>query len=194
MGVNIISEERKFRIKQQKIDLSVSDCQGRVLDIGGGGEGVIGQLLGDGVVVIDPNLKELEEAPAGPLKIVMDARQLKFLDSTFDAVTSFFTMMYINMEDHKKVVEEIYRVLKPGGQFILWDITIPEYPGGDKDVFVFPLEIDIKYKKINTGYGTLWPGRKQDINYFMDVCRAVGFVPLKNENMGEAYCLEFIKQ
>jgi len=33
----------------------------------------------------------LEEAPAGPLKIVMDATDLKFLDSAFDTATAFAT-------------------------------------------------------------------------------------------------------
>jgi len=45
------------------------------LDIGGGGEGVIGQMKGKQVIAIDPNRRELEEAADGPLKIVMDARE-----------------------------------------------------------------------------------------------------------------------
>ncbi|KAB3531590.1 class I SAM-dependent methyltransferase [Alkaliphilus serpentinus] len=118
-------DERMFSIDLQSIDLTGFIQRGKVLDIGGGGEGIIGQLLGDQVVAIDPRADELLEAAEGPLKIVMDARDLKFLNNTFDGGTSFFTLMYIKKEDHQKVLEEMYRVLKEEGQFIIWDAKIP---------------------------------------------------------------------
>ena len=37
-----------------------------ILDIGGGGEGIIGKLKGEQVVAIDPNKRELEEAARRP--------------------------------------------------------------------------------------------------------------------------------
>lgn len=46
-------DERMFSIDVQSIDLEGFSLNGRVLDIGGGGEGIIGQLLGEKVVVID---------------------------------------------------------------------------------------------------------------------------------------------
>ena len=49
---------------------------GEILDIGGGGEGIIGQLKGDLVIAIDPNSRELEEAPEGGFKIEMNAKDL----------------------------------------------------------------------------------------------------------------------
>lgn len=105
-------------------------------------------------MAIDPSYEELEETPEGPLKIVMDARDLKFLDNTFDLATVFFTMMYIEKEAHEKVFSEVYRVLKKDGEFMIWDITIPKYTEGEKDIYVFPLEVNIGNKLINTGYGT----------------------------------------
>lgn len=62
---------------------------GGILDIGGGGEGVIGLCYGEKVVAIDLRKDELEQAPDGPLKIVMDAKELSFLEDSFDAVASF---------------------------------------------------------------------------------------------------------
>ncbi len=47
----------------------------------------------------DANQRELEEAPNGPLKIVMDARDLEFLDGAFGAVTAFFMLMYVDQAD-----------------------------------------------------------------------------------------------
>ena len=110
-------DERMFSIGVQNINLKEFSQKGRVLDIGGGGEGIIGQLLGEKVIAIDPRSDELEEAPEGPLKIIMDARELKFLNKTFDGITSFFTLMYIEKQHHNKVFEEIHRVLKNEGEF-----------------------------------------------------------------------------
>lgn len=39
-------DERMYSINVQKIDLTEFTQEGIVLDIGGGGEGVIGQILG----------------------------------------------------------------------------------------------------------------------------------------------------
>ena len=57
------------------------DADGFILDVGGGGEGIFGKLNGSKVVAIDIGKKERQEAAFGPLKTVMDARVLQFLDS-----------------------------------------------------------------------------------------------------------------
>lgn len=88
-------DERMFSIDVQSLNLIEFRQEGRVLDIGGGGEGIIGQVLGERVIAIDNRSDELEEAPEGSLKIIMDARELKFLNKTFDGITSFSTLMYI---------------------------------------------------------------------------------------------------
>ncbi len=43
----------------------VKELDGKILDIGGGGEGVIGRLYTSQVVAIDNNQAELDEAPGG---------------------------------------------------------------------------------------------------------------------------------
>ena len=37
------------------------------------------------------------------------------------AAASFFTLCYIDGEDHATVMSETYRVLRPGGHFHIWD-------------------------------------------------------------------------
>lgn len=113
MGHDGISEERWFMFDKQEVVVPDLDVAGHILDLGGGGEGVIGRLRPDQVVAIDPNRRELEGAAPGPLKVVMDARDLQFLDDTFAAATSFFTLMYIAGSDHE-VFAEVSRVLAPG--------------------------------------------------------------------------------
>ena len=41
------------------------DLEGKILDIGGGGEGVIGRLYQERVVAVDCCQKELDDAPDG---------------------------------------------------------------------------------------------------------------------------------
>ena len=73
------SEENYHILDTQEISLSDFPASGWILDLGGGGEGVIGQLKREQVIAIDPNRSELEEAAEGPLNIVMEAKELQFL-------------------------------------------------------------------------------------------------------------------
>ena len=56
------------------------ELQGKILDIGGGGEGIIGRLYGPQVIAIDYRQDELDEAPASCEKRLMDATALDFAD------------------------------------------------------------------------------------------------------------------
>jgi hypothetical protein len=96
-----ISEDRLFFFEREVVIVEDFEATGLVLDIGGG-EGVIGRLKGEQVISIDPNRRELEGAPAGPLKIIMDATDLQFLDESFNTVTSFYTLMYIKGEEEHR--------------------------------------------------------------------------------------------
>ena len=55
-------EDIKF-IETQHINMSDVELSGRILDIGGGGEGIIGLLKGERVVAIDRREAELKGAP-----------------------------------------------------------------------------------------------------------------------------------
>ena len=58
-------------IGQQTIEMKPVETEGFVLDIGGGGEGIIGKLNGTKIVAIDRRLDELEETDSDVLKFVM---------------------------------------------------------------------------------------------------------------------------
>lgn len=53
----------------------------------------------------------------------VDAMQLPYQDESFDAVTISFG--YRNVVDRKLALEEIYRVLRPGGYFYLLEFSHP---------------------------------------------------------------------
>jgi SAM-dependent methyltransferase len=54
-----------------------------------------------------------------------DARQMPFESQTFDIVLSSGAMHHISRSqaDFEQALHEIFRVLKPGGQVVIWDIT-----------------------------------------------------------------------
>ena len=170
-----ISEDRFYFFEQQEVVVEDVESSGYILDIGGGGEGIIGRLKDQQVVAIDPNKRELEEAATGPLKIVMDATDLKFLDHSFAIVTAFFTLMYIKELDHKQVLMEVFRVLVSGGRFLIWDGMFPARTDEEKDVAVFPLLITLPKEEITTGYGALWPKEGRDVSYYLKLANDAGF-------------------
>ena len=170
-----LDQNRIFRLAEQTIVLNDFPAEGWILDIGGGGEAVIGQLKPNQVVAIDVFPRELAEAPSGPLKIVMDARELKFLDCTFNTVTAFFSFMFIHPDDHAKVLQEIFRVLTPGGYFMLWDVDIQKRPVPEIDMLMFRLQVRLPYTVINTGFGTPYTEKCMTLHDYIVKASEIGF-------------------
>ncbi len=183
-------------LKHEQLEVSVPDfpAQGLILDIGGGGEGVIGQLKGTQVIAIDLIKRELEDAPAGPLlKIVMDARDLKFLDKIFPTATVFFTFMFISPSDHGQVFKEISRVLIPGGRLLIWDVVFPKESASQQIYVLYPLHIRLPEKEINTGYGVKVVEGGQGLAHFLDLAGETGFEVLSQKQEEGWFFLELRK-
>lgn len=139
------------------IDLR-KDIFGSILDIGGGGEGIIGRAFGKRVIAIDNRQEELDEAPDCCEKRVMDATVLEFEDAAFENVTFFYSLMYMDPETQQKAIREASRVLKTGGSVHIWDADISSaYP----EPFVVHLEIPIGDETVCTSYGIVKPGSQQ---------------------------------
>ena len=94
-----------------------------VLDLGSGTGAAFGQLLNYETTAIDPDKKMLE-LNTFENKVLGSAEDLPFEDNTFDNV--FCSFVWRNVLDTNKALEEVYRVLKPGGKFILLDMTRPK--------------------------------------------------------------------
>lgn len=130
-GNRIIYDERKKNISQIISDLNIRLTSKNILDLGCAG-GNIFNLLRDlgakeeniyGIDVRSDRLKDAKKLfPAGNFTH-MDARELHFDDATFDIVFTFTIFSSIlGKKIRMEIANEIYRVLKPNGVVIYYDI------------------------------------------------------------------------
>jgi ubiquinone/menaquinone biosynthesis C-methylase UbiE len=175
----------------QSIEMKALATNDFILDIGGGGEGIIGKLNGRQVIAIDTSAEELQETKNDALKVVMDATDLKFLPESFAVCTAFFSMMYLPKETHLKVFRQVYRVLKTDGKFLLWDVKIPERQKNLR-VYVVRLKIKLRDQEVETGYGAIWD-KTQDLEHFKRLAESTGFRVMGEWNNGTIFFLEMKK-
>lgn len=187
------AQDRLYYFPAQEVSVQNFDCSGIILDIGGGGKGIVGRLKGSQVVAIDLSKEELEGAPFGPLKVIMDARDMRFLDATFSAATSFFSLMYIQSFDHSRVLSEVFRVLIPGSRFFIWDAIIPHRLDEGRDVAVFPITIDVNRDSVDSEYAVLWPKLILDLPYYENLAQNVGFEAVTQREGERFFFLELLK-
>lgn len=79
-----------------------------VLDVGSGGADQH---------VLFPNRTTIDVDPARNPEIVGDAQEMPFADATYNTILC--TEVLEHIPDPQKAVDEMYRVLKPGGTLIL---------------------------------------------------------------------------
>ena len=187
------ADHRLHALEEQDVALEDFACGGRILDIGGGGEGVIGELKGSSVVAIDRRRAELEQSPPGPLKITMDARELQFLDGTFHCATAFFAFCFVPGGDHELVMREAFRVLRSRGDFLIWDLIAPPRSNGEQDILVIPLVIRLPHRQITTSYAVSWPLEGRDGSYYLRLAEDVGFELISRQERGRVFHLHLRK-
>ncbi|MFA6427482.1 MAG: class I SAM-dependent methyltransferase [Candidatus Magasanikbacteria bacterium] len=115
----------------------LGDVSGKkILDVGAGTGRVSIELAKRGahVVALDVSEKMLEKIKDSRLrlttdgqarlkikKIVGDAESLPFEDESFDGVVAAF--LIVHLKDPQRFFDEVYRVLKPGGFFVVTNIN-----------------------------------------------------------------------
>jgi SAM-dependent methyltransferase len=99
---------------------------GFVLDLGGG-TGILRQSLqGQGHYYINLDSRRFEH---GEPSLIGDAHRLPFKDATLDMVVSKDTLEHFL--EPWVAVKEVHRVLKEGGQFIIWVPFMHPFHGDD---------------------------------------------------------------
>ena len=96
---------------------------GSVLDLGSGTGASYSNLINFDVTALDPDERMLS-LNNFEKKVIGKGEDLPFNKNSFDNVLCCF--VWRNVSDTEKAQSEIYRVLKPGGKFILLDMTRPK--------------------------------------------------------------------
>lgn len=165
------------------------EMTGSILDIGGGGEGIIGRLYQNQVIAIDNLQEELDEAPDGFDKVLMDATNLQFEENHFDHITFFFSLMYMRPEEQKNAICEAARVLKSGGNLHIWDCNIfSAYP----EPFCADVEIHMPSETVSTTYGVCKLDG-QNSSSILGMCTLAGLKCVSQESQNEYFHFKFQK-
>ena len=121
---DLINTVLTFGFDKSWREKAVSNLIGNsVLDLGSGTGAAYKQLLNFETTAIEPDKKMLE-LNTFENKVLGSAEDLPFDNNSFDNV--FCSFVWRNVTDTSKALEEVYRVLRPGGKFILLDMTRPK--------------------------------------------------------------------
>lgn len=105
---------RNVQFEKYRVSLAGLDLKGDILDLGAG-TGLLSDFLGTDVTAVDVSERMLKEGSGK--RVQADVQELPFKSNSFDWVLSFSVIM--NAENPSNVLEEVRRVLKPGGFFVL---------------------------------------------------------------------------
>jgi len=162
---------------------------GLILDIGGGGEGLVSRIENERVCAIDIRMSEIREAQIHGQSsnwIVADGRNLCFRDEVFDIVTLWFSLGFMsNWTIKHSVIEEAYRVLREDGQLSILASHIPA--SGASLIFWANFTLpDGTLSK--TGYGVRG-GQNQTLTRVSELVDDIGFEQLQSEDHGDWFKL-----
>jgi ubiquinone/menaquinone biosynthesis C-methylase UbiE len=168
----------------QIISLKDFHTNGLILDIGGGGEGLVSRIGGEKACVVDIRMSEIREAQihGAPANwFVGDGQSLCFKDSCFDVVTLWFSLGYMREWDIKlRVLEEAKRVLTKKGEISIMGSKIPD----STETFVFWAHFTLPDGSISqTGYG-IRGNQNQTLKKVVDLLNDLEFRILNSEDNG----------
>jgi ubiquinone/menaquinone biosynthesis C-methylase UbiE len=130
---------RESTFKQQLVHQAGIEKGFQVLDLGCG-TGTLTILIksthpGAGVIGLDADARALDIAAAKIRKAGLDislvkgmAYELPFADASFDRVLSSLMFHHLEQDDKRRTFSEVFRVLRPGGEFHLADFGPPRNP------------------------------------------------------------------
>ena len=103
----------------------------KILDVGGGNGRLAVKLveIGGDVTVVDVSeemIKNIKIKSSKLKTVIGDAESLPFENESFDIVIA--TFLIVHLKDLRLFFDEAYRVLKPGGKFLLTNINQRKAP------------------------------------------------------------------
>jgi ubiquinone/menaquinone biosynthesis C-methylase UbiE len=178
----------------QDIILHRPPGSGLLLDVGGGGEGIVSRIEGPRVCAIDISLSEIREAQiygSSPQWLACDGRALCFRSGAFDVVTIWFALDYMaDWKTKHEVIREANRVLKPKGLLSVLSsrIVCPE------EEYLLRMRYTLPDGTIyQTGYGVRG-NQGQTMERVNKLIRAAGFALSKTDDKGYWFQIEGSKK
>lgn len=115
----------------------------RVLDAGCGAGIPVTRWLSErfavtGVDISEEQIRRARELIPEAAFIRQDMTALDFPDQSFDAICSFYAVIHIPREEHRPVLENFHRMLKPGGILLLCT-GAGDTPGDIDEFFGVPM-------------------------------------------------------
>ena len=182
-----------FETPVQKIELTNLPREGVILDIGGGGEGLVSRIETSRVCAVDINLYKIRDARIyGQVSqwILSDGRMLSVKDAMFEVATLWFALGYVRGWASKaQVVSEVARVLKKSGYISILGAKIicPEARYVLRAHLHFP---DGTVSQMSYGMGG---GQDQSIETVTKLLRETGYGEITCEDNDHWFSIEATK-
>jgi SAM-dependent methyltransferase len=138
-------DDLQFRAILRALSLAAIEPGARLLDVGCGTGRWVRRYgaLGFCAIGVDATIGMLDIARGHGTKAPLAtglAQSLPFADASFDCLSDITVVQHIPYELQLKALQEMARVLKPGGRLILMEVISSKNPRVEKDSHVFPRE------------------------------------------------------
>ncbi|MHA1926931.1 MAG: methyltransferase domain-containing protein [Candidatus Thorarchaeota archaeon] len=170
-----MSKESSFETPVQKIELKYLPQEGLIIDIGGGGEGLVSRIEASRVCAVDINLDKIREAMIhGQVSqwILSDGRMLSAKNERFRVATLWFSLGYVRDWTAKaQVVSEVDRVLMQSGHISILGAKI----ACSEARFVLRAHLHFPDGSISQMSYGMSGGQKQDIETVAKLLQETGY-------------------
>ncbi len=140
---------------------------GKVLDVGCGGGYPVAKFFVDRKydvtgIDISPEMIKIAKktVPKGKF-FVKDMRKMNFPNNSFDIIVSFFAIIHVPREHHKRIISNFYRMLKPKGVILICmglveaESYIKEWHGVEMHWSIFDKKTNLKLVR-QAGFKIIW--------------------------------------
>ncbi len=167
---------------------------GLVLDVGGGGEGIVSRIEGSRVCAVDINMNEIREAQIyepSPQWLACNGESLPFRSAVFETATMWFSLDYMaDWKMKRAVMQEVFRVLRRKGSFSIMSSKIVCH----ESRFVLKLRYTLPDGSVyQTGYGVKG-NQGQTVDKISNIVERTGFQITNKDDNGHWFHIEGIKK
>lgn len=190
--------EGRVELDMQTLRLSWSTLKNKsILDVGAGNAQFAQEAQKKGIAVTCIDTEVPEVKPANIDYVTGNVITMPFQDDSFDLIVSFYGPPYCieSEQELRKMISEILRVLKPGGEFRFTTNPVTIGRNLKNDIF------STKEREEHAGDLTYWNSREMIKKYKEIFQRAIGFHLTKKElfytekdDSGEEFTKNLVKR